>query len=263
MLVFCKLGGSLITDKNQPHTARLEILDRLTAELAAARRDKPDLQLVLGHGSGSFGHVPGKKFGTRQGVNTSEQWHGFVEVWYEARALNEIVLASLQKAGLPVISFPPSACAMAHDGTLTRWDLSPLKAAVHNGIIPLVYGDTCFDTIRGGTIVSTEDIFAHIAPGLKPDRILLAGIEPGVWSDFPRCTRLIDKITLESYETNPHKILGSAATDVTGGMEAKVRQALKLVGNQPGIRALIFSGMEAGNLYQALSGSEPGTVICR
>jgi isopentenyl phosphate kinase len=55
-LVFLKLGGSLITDKNQAHTARLDVLERMAFEIAAARAQDQDLKIVLGHGSGSFGH---------------------------------------------------------------------------------------------------------------------------------------------------------------------------------------------------------------
>ncbi len=55
-LVFLKLGGSLITDKNQRYTARLDRLSHLADEIRTALTDLPDLRLVLGHGSGSFGH---------------------------------------------------------------------------------------------------------------------------------------------------------------------------------------------------------------
>jgi isopentenyl phosphate kinase len=56
-MVFLKLGGSLITVKSQPHTPRLEALERLGQEIAQARLHNPNLQILLGHGSGSFGHV--------------------------------------------------------------------------------------------------------------------------------------------------------------------------------------------------------------
>ena len=53
---FLKLGGSLITDKSRPQTARLDVLERLASEIAQAYHKHPDLSLVIGHGSGSFGH---------------------------------------------------------------------------------------------------------------------------------------------------------------------------------------------------------------
>ena len=59
---FLKLGGSLITDKSQPYTARLEVIDRLAQEILQARQENPGLLLLLGHGSGSFGHTPAHQY---------------------------------------------------------------------------------------------------------------------------------------------------------------------------------------------------------
>ena len=106
MLYFLKLGGSLITDKNQALQPRRDVLERLSREIAEAYRVNPDLRLIIGHGSGSFGHVAGQKYSTRQGVHSKEDWQGFVEVWKDARVFNQIVVEALLEAGLPVIAFP-------------------------------------------------------------------------------------------------------------------------------------------------------------
>ncbi|HNB52006.1 MAG TPA: hypothetical protein PK530_08695, partial [Anaerolineales bacterium] len=106
-LQFLKLGGSLITDKTKPGTVRADVLARLAGEIADVWREG-DLHLILGHGSGSFGHVPAKKYGTRQGVQTPDQWRGFAEVWREADLLNRHVVDALWQAGLPAIRFAVS-----------------------------------------------------------------------------------------------------------------------------------------------------------
>jgi isopentenyl phosphate kinase len=190
-LTFLKLGGSLITDKNTPRTARKEVIARLADEIAAAQQADLDLRLVLGHGSGSFGHVPAKNYDTRQGVDSPEGWAGFAEVWYEAATLNHLVMDILHAAGLPGVSFPASGGVTARDGRVAVWNLTPLTAALENGLLPVVYGDVVFDTIRGGTILSTEDIFIHLARQLHSERILLAGIDDGVYADYPECKQLI------------------------------------------------------------------------
>ncbi len=260
-LTFLKLGGSLITDKNTPRAARIALIARLAEEIQSACQSNPDLRLVLGHGSGSFGHVPAKKFGTRQGVASPDGWRGFAEVWHEAAVLNRMMIEALHAAGLPAISFPASAGVTAHDGRVTAWDLNPLTAALARGLLPVVYGDVVFDTARGGTILSTEDIFVHLARQLRPQRILLAGIEQGVWADFPACARLIPQITPENWGEIASSLGGSAATDVTGGMASKVRQMLDLAVELPGLAVLIFSGAHAGSLERALRGKGPGTLI--
>mgnify|MGYP003414827420 CR=1 FL=1 len=51
-LIFLKLGGSLITDKRQPETPRLDIIRQVAATIAAALRRDRSLRLLIGHGSG-------------------------------------------------------------------------------------------------------------------------------------------------------------------------------------------------------------------
>ena len=261
MLYFLKLGGSLITDKTIPHTLRAETLKRIASEIADGLQYRQDLQLVIGHGSGSFGHMPASKYGTRDGVDSAEKWWGFVEVYRDARALNQMVLEALLDAGLPVIAFPPSAGVIAEDGKIRSWDLQPMQAALTTGLIPLINGDVIFDTGRGGTILSTEELFAHLATQLAPRRILLAGIEAGVWEDFPACTRLVETITSASYHPASPGLTGSAAVDVTGGMRQKVEIMLELAKTIQGLETLIFSGEEAGLVYQAVLGDLPGTCV--
>jgi isopentenyl phosphate kinase len=261
MLVFLKLGGSLITDKNTPLTPRKATLYRLAMEIAQACKEVPDLRLLIGHGSGSFGHFTGKKFATRQGVFTNEQWHGFAEVWFAARTLNQIVVEAFSYAGLPVLAFPPSACVISRNGEVAEWDIKPIQAAIQSNLVPLVNGDVVFDDVLGGTILSTEDLFFYLAQHLKPDKIILAGIEAGVWADYPKCTRLIETITPGTYLQVAGSLNGSASIDVTGGMAQKVELMLNLVSVLPGMQALIFSADQNRVLYNCLTGSNPGTLI--
>lgn len=258
-LQFLKLGGSLITDKMRPHTPRPETLARLAEEIAAARAADPSLRLVLGHGSGSFGHVPARRYGTRQGVRSAEDWRGFVAVWDEAAALNRLVLAALAAAGLAALPFPPSAAALARAGKLAEWHTAPLEAALQAGLLPVVYGDVVFDAAWGGTILSTEDLFEALAQRLRPQQVLLAGLEAGVWADYPHCTQLVERVTPANVETLA--LYGSAAADVTGGMASKVHQSLALAQSLPGLKVLIFSGQTPGNVQRALSGEGMGTQV--
>lgn len=260
-LQFLKLGGSLITEKEQPETARRDVLERLAVEIAQARQINPEMSLVVGHGSGSFGHVPAHRYGTRQGVKSAVDWHGFAEVWQAAQRLNRLVVDALSTAGLPVVALSPLASVVAKDGGVARWEVEPLQRALQAGLLPVIYGDTVFDRERGGTILSTEDLFTDLADILPPRRILLAGIEDGVWEDYPACTRLVDEITPANLETILPVLRGSSATDVTGGMASKVQLSSMLVRNYPGLEVLIFSGEKPGALVQALCGAAPGTLI--
>ncbi len=262
-IVFLKLGGSLITDKSRPRTVREDLLDKACLEILAAIRQRPDMRVLLGHGSGSFGHVAAQKHGTRQGVRTRAQWRGFAEVWHAAAALNHIVVDRLHQHGLSAVAFPPSAGSTARAGVIESWDLRGIKTALTGGILPVVFGDVAIDLAWGGTILSTEDLFIHLAEALRPRRVLLAGLEKGIWRDFPQRSQLIPAITPGNLGQILPSLQGAVGADVTGGMAGKVLQMLDLVKalNEPGFEVLIFSGMEPGAIEDALLGGQPGTVL--
>jgi isopentenyl phosphate kinase len=273
-LVFLKLGGSLITDKTKPYTPLLEMMDDLALQVATSLRSQPDLRLVIGHGAGSFGHVAASEYKTRDGYprpsplthrerDTTEDnyWKGFAEVWYQASSLNRHIMEALHKAGLRTIALPPSGSVIASDGQVAVWETTPIRMALAAGMVPVIFGDVVFDEVRGGTILSTENLFSYLVKAMAPDRVLLAGLEDAVWEDFPARTRRIERITPESFEEIKHGVGGSAAADVTGGMEAKVREMLDLVQETPGLRIQIFSGTQPGNLVRALLGETLGTEI--
>ncbi|MBN1453469.1 MAG: isopentenyl phosphate kinase family protein [Anaerolineales bacterium] len=284
-LVFLKLGGSLITDKTQPYTVRLDKLADLCAQIARSLQTQPSLHLVLGHGSGSFGHTAAKEYKTREGVSPSPPtpppsgegsfpspsgrgvrgeggfWHGFVEVWYQASTLNRHVIQALYEAGVPAMTFSPAASVWSKNGRVAEWDLSKIKVALENGIVPVVHGDVVFDRAKGGTILSTEDLFEHLARELRPERILLAGLEEAVWADFPARRHRVQVLTRESFDEISSGVGEASGADVTGGMQSKVLQMLDLVEQIPGLQALIFSGEGNGNLERALKGDRIGTLI--
>jgi isopentenyl phosphate kinase len=260
-LIFLKLGGSLITDKHTPRTPRQAIIDQIAGEIADSLQKYPGLRVLLGHGSGSFGHTSGRKHGTRNGVQTKDQWVGFAEVWHDAARLNQIVMEALIQAGIPTIAFPPSSGITAENQKILSWDISPIRGAIDNQILPVIFGDVVFDEAIGGTILSTEDLFFHLAAELVPNRILLAGNDPGVWEDYPDCTRLIPTITPADLPGLEGKLGDSRAPDVTGGMEAKVKGMLRLAEQHPALEILVFSGEEPGAISAALSGGSHGTIL--
>jgi len=131
VVVFLKLGGSLITDKTHPYTARHATIARLAGEVRQALGAAPDLILLVGHGSGSFGHWAARPYGTRQEVQTPIQWRGYAEVAAAAARLNRVVTDAFLEAGVPVLSVQPSASARCHDGILEYLDTHPILSLIH------------------------------------------------------------------------------------------------------------------------------------
>jgi len=260
MLTFLKLGGSLITDKSSAETSRPDLIKRAAGEIAAGLAKRKDLPLIVGHGSGSFGHTVAKRYGTQDGVAGRTAWVGFARVATVAARLNQIVLDSFDEAGIPVFRVQPSASAICVDGELVEIATRPLEIALRERLVPLVHGDVSIDLKRGGTIVSTEALFAYLALILKPGRILLAGDYEGVLDNNGNP---IPTITPRSYQAVDQMLGASAWTDVTGGMTSKVKTMLDLCQQVPGLTVRIFSGQASGQITEALINehSKFGTLL--
>lgn len=261
-LLFLKLGGSLLTDKRGDEALRPHVLTRLAQEIQQVRTQRPQLRLLIGHGSGSFGHVAAAPYNTRAGVESAREWQGFAEVSAAAARLNRLVCAALLEAGVPAISFQPSASAYCLDGRILYLESRPVRAALRAGLVPLVYGDVAFDALRGGTIISTEEILAYLADEVTPAWLLLAGDTEGVYGADGA---VIPQIAEANFAEVATALGGSSGTDVTGGMAAKVNAMLSLVAVHPGLRVRIFSGLEEGGIQRALLRPDAGggTLISR
>ena len=261
-MIYVKLGGSLITDKRHTETPRLEVLARLAAEIQAARTDRPDLQVVLGHGSGSFGHVAAARHGTREGAATPSQWMGFAEVADAAARLNRVVIAALLAAGAPAWSIPPSVALRCDDGRVTAGPEDTVAAALAHGLLPVVFGDVALDMRRGATIAATEEIFEWLGGVLPPSRIILAGEVAGVYAGDPlgdSHAPMLRELTPATLAAVQHGLGGSHGVDVTGGMAAKVTLVMRWLARWPSLEVLICSGLTPGNLYRALTTPEQAT----
>jgi isopentenyl phosphate kinase len=261
LLTFIKFRASLITDKRKSGSFHPQIICQVAQEIAHLRRIKPEWRWLIGHGSGSFGHVVAKKYGTIDGVFTAEQWQGFAEVSVMAKRLNHLVVETLSEFTLPIFGVQPSGSALCENGQIIKMETEPILTALKHRLIPLVYGDVALDKRLESTIIYTEKIFAYLAQDLKPQRIFLLGQVAGI-SD--RTGQIIEKITPDNFEAIAPELRGYNGTDVTGGMADKVAKMLDLVQKLPNLEIRIFSGKVPGELEAALLGyNNSGTLIRR
>jgi isopentenyl phosphate kinase len=259
MLVFIKLGGSLITDKRVENSFREAMVVRLAQEIRATLTVEPELKILVGHGSGSFGHFAASRFKTVEGVHSQEEWRAFAHVATVAAELNARVARVFDEAHLAVWRIQPSASALAHDSEILQLSTLPIQTALEKNLIPLVYGDVALDEVRGGTIISTEKIFFYLAHHLQVSRILLIGEVEGVYDTEGK---VVSEITPANYSQIQSALGGSAGTDVTGGMETKVSDMLKLVQSKPDLSIRILDGTKNDLLKQTLlNESSSGTLI--
>jgi isopentenyl phosphate kinase len=267
MLTLIKLGGSVITDKRGTEQADDATIAALAAELVAARAAQPTLQLVLGHGSGSFGHVYARRFGVHTGIAADGDWMGFALTAAAAQRLNRVVVDALLNAGLPAFSIQLSASARSMGGQLTSWAAETVDLALAHRMLPVVYGDVAFDVQQGSAICSTEQILASLARRhAGPCRVVLVG-EAGVFTADPHrdpMARLIPRIDRHSITAVLAGAGASHGVDVTGGMRGKLEAMWSLVSSLPDLTVRLI-GPQPGVLRDVLLDDRAGhgTTICR
>ena len=262
-VAFLKLGGSLITDKTRDATARPEVIRDMAREVRGALDRDPDLGLLLGHGSGSYGHVVASRYRVHQGCR---DWWGYAATGAAAARLNRLVVDIMLEEGVPVVSLQPSASARCVGGELGEMSVRPFGDLLARGLVPMVYGDVALDDQQGSAIASTEQIMAFLAPILRPRRIVLAGEVEGVFDADPRRVpeaKLIRDIGRHNLEAVRAALSGSHGVDVTGGMLTKVLTMAALARSQPGLSIHLVSGLRPGDVQAALLGErcDADTVI--
>ena len=260
-VVLLKLGGSLITEKSRRETARPDVIARLAGEIARVAGRIPE-RIVLGHGSGSFGHMAAQEHGIAGGLRSPGQLPGISRTQERAAALHREVMSALAAAGLSPFSIAPSSCFVFAGGRPAELADEPLRLALANGLLPVVYGDVVMDREQGVAIASTERVLVALARllpkrGLPVHRVLWLGETDGV---YDADGNTIPRLSAEDFEEASKAIGSPAGTDVTGGMRHRVETALELA--RLGIRSVLFNGLTPGLLERALLGeSVPGTEV--
>ena len=261
-LVFVKLGGSLITEKNAPYTINYQVLTRIVKELKEAIDNDHHLQLLLGHGGGSFPHPVAQSFKTSQGFIQDTSIRGFALCQNAASTLNRILVDLMMDYAINAVSIQPSACCIASDGKIADFFTKPIEVSLEHGLIPVVFGDCVFDVVKGCSIVSTEQIFSYLSRTIQPSRVLIVGLVGGVYTSDPQKdenAQFIPTIEMEKITSIESYLGESYSVDVTGGMVTKVKELIELA--RRGIECEILSGA-SGNITKALAGQRGlGTII--
>ena len=254
-VIFIKLGGGLITDKNNPFVARKSVIKHLALEIKQAIKGK-NIGLVLAHGSGSFGHSVAAKY-------KNQEVRGISEISDAPIKINRIVMEELLKAGLPVVSFAPKSFILAKSGKVKEIFAQSLTETLKLDIIPVVYGDVVIDIDKGCAIFSSERIITELVRKLrsqfKIEKIIYCGNTEGVYDPKESTIPMIDS---KIYKKVIGKIGGSKATDVTGGMLHKVQEAMK-VAKIAKCEVVIMSGIKNGSLVKEIKGLKINKTIIR
>ncbi len=263
-VVLVKLGGSLLTDKRGEGVARRGVIERLAGEIATAlptmAGPRSAERLILGHGSGSFGHVAAARAGLGRGPYDGKV-DGIADTQDQAARLHRLVVGALVAAGVPAFTWAPSSALTATAGKPAAGGaVEPLLAALDRALVPVTYGDVVIDRRWGAVIFSTETVLHYLIGRLRRRghavrRLLWLGETAGV---YDREGRTIPRIDAASYRRVLKLVDAPAGTDVTGGMLLRLETARALA--RLGIESWIFDGTVPGLLAAALAGDPvPGT----
>ncbi len=260
-LIFVKLGGSIITDTKKENTPLPAEISRLVCEI----RDGGDgSKIILGHGSGSFGHVAAHRYELQKGLHREDSAIGAAITRKVAANLNSYVIDSMLDNGMNALSFPPSAGGITSNKRIVDWNIEPIKRALDHGFIPVVMGDVAIDTEKGIAVIPTEEPFRYLAEKLRPDKVIVASDIDGVFTADPHMdkdARLVGLITRENYEEALSHTGSSLKVDVTGGMRSKLAY-LYDISEKYGATCQIVNATVPGRLRDAVAGREViGTVI--
>ncbi len=252
-LLCLKVGGSVITDKKVSYKANIEIIKQIAHLLKTV-----DTPMLISHGSGSFGHTSATKYGGKHGYE--DKW-GIAKVARDAMEINRIVMDIFIEAGLPAVSFRPGSFILSENGKYKDIFLQPLITALHQGLVPVIYGDVIWDTKWKSTIFSGETSLNTICLRLLErnysiDKIIQFCDVDGVLDEKES---VIPVISDKNWQEIKLKITSNSSPDVTGGMEHKIENALSITGL--GIKTIIVNGNKQESVVKALHGEKIGTLV--
>ena len=258
-LIIVKFGGSIISVKDEPKRANLEVIKRLAAEI---RDVIHSFNLIIIHGGGSYGHPYASKYQLHLGFKDRSQLRGVAETRMAMEELNYLVVRELVSAGVPAVSVQSSACITAKSGEIAEFEVKPIELMLKLGLTPVLYGDVVFDEDLGFTIISGDKIASYLAVRFNASRLIFACDVDGVYTSDPKenpDAELIPEVTVEEIEVLVSRMSTRFGKrfDVTGGIAGKLREAVKPV--SAGIDVLIVNGLKPFNVKRAILGEG---VVC-
>ncbi|MFW5922245.1 MAG: isopentenyl phosphate kinase [Halodesulfurarchaeum sp.] len=241
--IVLKLGGSVITDKDEPETIDADGLTGAAEAIGTADVER----LVIVHGGGSFGHPAAEAAGASLDSGTRDA-SAIREIHDAMGRLHGAVLDSLQAAGIDAVPVRPYSAGYRDASGAVVLPTGQIEAMLAEGFVPVLHGDVFTTEGAGATIVSGDELVVSLARSLGADTVGLCTTVPGV---LDGSGAVIPEISAFGAVSD---VLGeSDATDVTGGMAGKVRALLELDAT-----ARIF---DLDGLAGFLAGEEPGTRI--
>jgi len=235
-MLLIKLGGSIITNKKKPLSAKRKTIDSIVSSFRKINED-----FVVVHGGGSYGHYWSVKYN----MHTKPKKYdikGVSIVKNSMIELNKIILDSFLKNKLNPYCIPPTDFVMGNKPINKK--ILEIKKIANSGFIPITYGDALWFGNKKSYILSGDKIMSLLARVLKPRLSIFVLNEDGLYSDI-KTKKLI-------YDFKDEKIfIKKTLMDVTGGMSRKVAEASII--SKMGLKVFFVNGNKPERIVNAIN----------
>tara|TARA_B000000532_G_scaffold121405_2_gene97433 strand:- start:7793 stop:8587 length:795 start_codon:yes stop_codon:yes gene_type:complete len=252
-LVLIKFGGSLITNKSEKCSAKLEIIDKLSYTISEILN--MGKKVIIVHGAGGYGHIKAKKWRISEGKILEiidDQYKAIVEIRNDMEILNKLIISRLASYSIDAKSYSPhkNGIGLGLDYTLDEEFFRTTSV----DYVPVTYGDVVdSNTEKEFGILSGDDLCEIICNVFKPSHVIFT---------MDGALGLIDDPSLpnggnlirEFYPNNQEIVTTKIPNDVTGGMSLKLKRAINC--HKTGARVSIINGNNVEMILKAISGEE-------
>ena len=244
-MILIKLGGSIITNKEKPLSARRKTIDNILKQIRKIKEPK-----VIVHGGGSYGHYWSVKYGMHT-KPAKYDLKGVSVVKNSMIALNKIILDMAVKNRLNPYSLPPTDFMSGNRSLKSK--ILTINDIAKSGLTPITYGDALWYGQKKSYILSGDVIMTMIGKILKPRLSIFVLDVDGVYSN-PKSKKLIYDFKKEKPTISKNKM------DVTGGMTRKITEANNMA--KAGLKIFFVNGNKPKRITDAVSGKRfEGTLF--
>ena len=212
-MILIKLGGSIITNKEKPLSARRKTIDNILKQIRKIKEPK-----IIVHGGGSYGHYWSVKYGMHT-KPAKYDLKGVSVVKNSMIELNKIILDAAVKNRLNPYSLPPTDFMSGNRSIKSK--ILTINDIAKSGLTPVTYGDALWYGQKKSYILSGDVIMTVLAKVLKPRLSVFVLNVDGVYSNM-KSKKLVYDFKKEKPSISTNKM------DVTGGMTRKITEATKM-----------------------------------
>jgi len=234
-MILIKLGGSIITNKEKPLSARKSTIDKIAKSLR-----KINESFVVVHGGGSFGHYWSVKYNMHTKPAMYNQ-HGVAVVKNSMVSLNKIILDSFLKNRLNPYCLPPADFMSGNMSIIKK--VKEIENIAKSNLVPVTFGDALWYGKKKSYILSGDKIMTILAKTLRPRLSIFVLNVDGVFSDLKTKNLIYE---MKSQRPQFSKI----SMDVTGGMKRKIEEATRI--SRLGLDVFFVKGNKPQRIVDAI-----------